>query len=94
MEQDFLEEMIAEQTQRNPNFPRMVDEELGRLERADELIVARKAAKLSQAVIAAGMGAPRSIVAGLESGDVQATTEILNRYAAALEQAKALRATS
>lgn len=97
MEQDFLDELIAEQAQHDPEFPRRVEEGVRRLERLHALVGVRKAARMSQATVATRMGVPRSTVSGLETGDVHITTEILDRYAAALTQAKAqqpLRATS
>jgi DNA-binding XRE family transcriptional regulator len=97
LEQDFLDELITEQAQHDPELPRRVEEGVRRLERLHALIGVRKAARVSQATIATQMGVPRSTVSGLETGDVQVTTEILDQYAATLAQAKvqqALRATS
>ena len=87
MEQDFLDELITEQAQHDPEFPRRVEEGVRRLERLHALVGMRKAARVSQVTIATRMGVPRSTVSGLETGDVQVTAEILDRYAAALAHA-------
>ncbi len=97
MELDFLDELITEQTHHDPEFPQRVEEGVRRLERLHTLIGMRKAARVSQATIATQMGIPISIVSGLETGDVQVTAEIVDRYAETLAQTKAqqdLRATS
>ncbi len=97
MEVDFLDELITEQAQHDPEFPQRVEEGVRRLERLHTLIGMRRAARVSQATIATRMGVPIAMVSGLETGDVQVTTEIVDRYAEALAQTKAqqsLRATS
>jgi predicted transcriptional regulator len=49
-----------------------------------ELAGARRAAGLSQTEVAARMGTSQSVVARLESGDIDARLSTLQRYAAAV----------
>jgi predicted transcriptional regulator len=50
----------------------------------DELAGARRAAGLSQTEVAARMGTSQSVVARLESGEIDARLSTLQRYAAAV----------
>lgn len=50
----------------------------------DELAAARREASLSQTEVAARMGTSQSVVARLESGQIDARLSTLQRYAAAI----------
>jgi predicted transcriptional regulator len=52
----------------------------------DELAAARRAAQLSQTEVAARMGTSQSVVARLESGEIDARLSTLHRYAAAVDR--------
>jgi len=52
----------------------------------DELAGARRTAGLSQTEVAARMGTSQSVVARLESGEIDARLSTLQRYAAAVGQ--------
>ncbi|MEN9799301.1 MAG: hypothetical protein RL653_2997 [Pseudomonadota bacterium] len=85
MARDFLDEMIAERTRRDPDFPRRVDEALIRRKAARKLSAQREKAGLSQTVVAARMGTSASVVSKLEAGgDVRIST--LVRYCQAVGQ--------
>jgi len=79
MAKDFLEEIVAARTARNPKFPQLVDEAQTRREMARQLAARREALGVSQTVIAALMGTSQSVVSKLEAGaDVKVST--LLRY--------------
>ena len=83
MAKDFLNEVIAERTARNPEFPGMVAEAEARRRFARKLAALRDKAQLSQTVVAARMGTSASVVSKLEAGgDVKLST--LQRYCAAI----------
>ena len=52
---DFLDEITGERTERNPEFPELVDAALRRRELLRELAVRREKLGLSQTVVAARM---------------------------------------
>ena len=80
---DFLEEMIAERTARNPKFPRLLEEADRRRKLARRLAGKRERKGLSQTVVAAKMGTSPSVVSKLEGGgDVKLST--LQRYCRAI----------
>jgi DNA-binding XRE family transcriptional regulator len=83
---DFLTEIIAERTARNPDFPGLVEAAMRRRELLRELSVRREQLGLSQTAVAAVMGTSQSAVARLESGDIDAKLSTVERYAAALGQ--------
>src|SRR6185295_7998089 len=82
--EDFLTEIIAERTARNPEFPGLVDAALRRRELLRALGAQREKLGLSQTAVAAVMGTSQSAVARLEAGDVDAKLSTVERYAAAL----------
>jgi predicted transcriptional regulator len=84
-EKDFLDEIVAERTARNPRFPDLVAEAARRREIARSLAAKRERLGVSQTVVAARMGTAASVVSKLESGgDVKVST--LQRYCSAIGQ--------
>lgn len=81
---DFLDEMIAERTESNPDFPALLDAAARRRRLLEELAAEREALGLSQTVVAARMHTSQSAVARLESAEVDAKLSTIERYAAAL----------
>jgi DNA-binding transcriptional regulator YiaG len=83
MAKDFLAEIVAERTRRNPEFPGLVAEAETRRKLARRLAGIREKKALSQTVVAARMGTSASVVSKLESGgDVKLST--LQRYCTAI----------
>ena len=83
MARDFLAEIVAERTSRNPEFPRLVTEAEARKRLARKLAAMREKKHLSQTIVAARMGTSASVVSKLEAGgDVKMST--LQRYCAAI----------
>lgn len=83
---DFLTEIVAERTARNPEFPGLVEAALRRRELLRELATQREKLGLSQTAVAAMMGTSQSAVARLEAGDADAKLSTVERFAAALGQ--------
>ena len=81
---DFLDEMIAERTKANAEFPALLDAALRRRRLLEELTAEREALGLSQTVVAARMHTSQSAVARLESAEIDAKLSTVERYAAAL----------
>ena len=83
-EKDFLDEMIAESTARNPDFPRLFEDAVARRKLLRTLAQEREARELSQTTVAAAMGTSQSSLARLErtASDVKLST--VERFAAAL----------
>jgi DNA-binding transcriptional regulator YiaG len=72
---DFLDEVIAERTARNPAFPKLIAEAQARRKLARKLAALRLKKSLSQTVVAAKMGTSPSVVSKLEAGgDVKMST--------------------
>lgn len=84
MAKDFLDEMIAEETARNPEFPALVEAALMRRQLARELAKQRRAAGKTQTEMAAALGTSQSQVARIESGNGDAKLSTLARFAAVL----------
>jgi ribosome-binding protein aMBF1 (putative translation factor) len=84
--EDFLTEIVAERTARNPEFPGLVEAALRRRQLLRELGAEREKLGLSQTAVAAVMGTSQSAVARLEAGDVDAKLSTVERFAAALGQ--------
>ncbi len=83
MARDFLDEIVAARTVRNPAFPRLVEEAEFRRKAARQLAAQREKLGLSQTVVAAMMGTSASVVSKLEAGaDVKIST--LVRYCQAV----------
>ncbi len=81
MAKDFLDEVVASRTRRNPGFPDLVAEAEQRRELARQLADQRRAKGVSQTVVAARMGTAASVISKLEGGgDVKLST--LQRYCA------------
>jgi len=85
MAKDFVAEIVADRTRRNPEFPGLLKEAEDRLALARKLAAMREKKRLSQTVVAARMGTSASVVSKLEAGgDVKMST--LQRYCAAIGQ--------
>ena len=83
MGKDFLREVIAGRSTKNPRFPDLVAEAERRRALARELASRRTTAGLSQTLVAARMGTAASVVSKLEAGaDVKLST--LQRYCDAI----------
>ncbi len=83
MAKDFLDEIEAERTAANPNFPGMVGEAAWRRKLARKLASIREKKLLTQTTVAARMQTSASVVSKLEAGgDVKMST--LQRYCAAI----------
>jgi len=83
-EKDFLEELIAERTARNPAFPAMVEAAKERRRMLRELVAERERQGLTQTQVAAAMGSSQSSVARIESGRSDVKLSSVERYAASL----------
>ncbi len=81
---DFLDEVIAEGTRRDPQFRQLVDAAYQRRELLNQLVSARVRAELTQAQVAERMGTSQAAVARIESGDFDVRTTTLDRYALAV----------
>jgi len=66
MAKDFLAEIVADRTRRNPQFPELVAEAEVRRKLARKLARLREKKALSQTVVAARMGTAASVVSKLE----------------------------
>jgi hypothetical protein len=86
MPKDFLDEMIAKRTRKNPRFPDLVAEAERRLALAKALAARRLSLGVNQTVVAARMKTAASVISKLESGgDVKLST--FQRYCAAIGEA-------
>jgi ribosome-binding protein aMBF1 (putative translation factor) len=83
---DFVDEIVEERTQKNPEFPDLVEAALRRRQLLRELAGRREKLGLSQTVVAARMGTSQSAVARLEAGEIDAKLSTVERFAAALGQ--------
>ena len=83
---DFIDEIVDERTERNPEFPDLVEAALRRRRLLRELAARREKLGLSQTLIAARMGTSQSAVARLEAGEIDAKLSTVERFAAALGQ--------
>ena len=81
---DFLDEMIAERTKANPEFPALLDAAVRRRQLLGELAAEREALGVSQTVVAARMHTSQSAIARLESAEIDVKLSTIERYAAAL----------
>jgi ribosome-binding protein aMBF1 (putative translation factor) len=84
MAKDFLDEMIAEHSSREPRFPALLEQASARRTQLRALAELRAAQGMSQNQVAARMKTSQSVVASIESGAVDAKLSTLERYAAAL----------
>lgn len=83
-EPDFLDEMIAEFSARNPEFPALLAEAETRRAMLRALAEERKAQGMSQTQAAAAMQTSQSFVAKLETGSTDALVSTAQRFAGAL----------
>jgi ribosome-binding protein aMBF1 (putative translation factor) len=83
---DFLDEIVAERSTRNAEFPELVEAALRRRQLLRELATKREELGISQTIVAARMGTSQSAVARLEAGEIDAKFSTVERFAAALGQ--------
>ncbi|MEX2556874.1 MAG: helix-turn-helix transcriptional regulator [Actinomycetota bacterium] len=81
---DDLEDYVTERTERNPDFPRLIQAAAERKRLLRELASARRAARLTQSDVAARMKTSTSAVARLERGEMNPTVATLQRFATAV----------
>jgi ribosome-binding protein aMBF1 (putative translation factor) len=82
---DFLDELIAERTKKNPRFPELLAAATARRALARQLVSAREQQGLSQTMVAAAMRTAQSVVSKLEAGsDVKLST--MQRYCEVIGQ--------
>lgn len=81
---DDLEQDIAEETARDPDFPKFMDAAEDRDRIVAALAGARRAAGLTQTQVAAKMETSASVIARLEAGDVNPTMATLQSFAIAV----------
>ena len=84
MEQDFLDEMIAESTQKDPQFPQLIEEARQRRELLQKLAALRISAHITQAVIAKRIKTSQPAVARMEAGIIDPRLSSIQRYAASV----------
>jgi predicted transcriptional regulator len=83
-ERDFLDRMIAKRTERNADFPRLLDAATRRRELLRALAGRREAENLTQTQVAALMETSQSAIARLESTAADAKISTVDRYAESL----------
>jgi DNA-binding phage protein len=83
-EPDFLDEIIADRTARNPEFPKLLEAAERRRALLKELAGVRERQRRSQTAVAAEMKTSQSSVARLESPAGDARLSTIDRYAEAL----------
>ena len=81
---DFLDEVVAERTAQNPDFPQLVDAAARRRELLQALAAKRREDERSQTAVAAAMQSSQSSIARLESSATDARISTIDRYAHAL----------
>jgi seryl-tRNA synthetase len=83
-EPDALDELIAERTARNPDFPKLLEAARRRRALLKELSGLRARGGRSQTAVAAEMETSQSSVARLENSAGDARVSTIDRYAEAL----------
>jgi predicted transcriptional regulator len=83
-EKDFLNEVVAERTAQNPEFPELVEAAVRRRELLKALAAVRREHERSQTAVAAAMDSSQSSVARLESSATDARMSTVDRYARVL----------
>lgn len=83
-DRDFLGDMIANGSARNPEFPKLLDAARRRRELLRALAERREDQERSQTAVAAAMATSQSAVARLESTASDAKMSTVDRYAASL----------
>ena len=81
---DFLDEIVAERSTADAQFPLLVDAAIRRRQLLEQLAAERDSLGLSQIVVAARMQTSQSAVARLESAEVDPKLSTVACYAAAL----------
>ncbi len=81
---DFLEELDAERTAANPDFPRILAAAHERRALIAELAAKRRDLKIPQAEVARRMATSQAFVSRFESGEVDPQHSTEDRYAAAI----------
>jgi DNA-binding XRE family transcriptional regulator len=81
---DELEELIAEMTAKDPNFPRMLEKAIERQTLMHTLIRERKRQHITQKTLAARMATKQSTLARLEQEQRDPRISTLQRYAHSL----------
>jgi ribosome-binding protein aMBF1 (putative translation factor) len=82
--EDFLGELLAEGTRKNPEFPQLVEAAYRRRKLLRALAGERARRGISQTQVAAKMKTSQSAVARLEAGEIDAKISTVDRFAAAL----------
>jgi seryl-tRNA synthetase len=83
-EPDFLDELVAERTARNPDFPKLVEAAARRRALLHELGGMRESYGQSQTAVAAEMKTSQSSIARLEGSAGDARISTIDRYVEAL----------
>ena len=86
---DDLDRAIDRRTSKNPNFRKLLAAETKRVELITSLVVLRKKNGLSQTDVARAMGVGQSVVAEIESGQIDVRYTTLDRYVSAVSREKA-----
>ncbi len=86
---DDLDRAIDRRNAKNPTFRKLLAAETKRLELINSLVVLRKKNGLSQADAARAMGVGQSVVAEIESGQIDVRYTTLDRYVSAVSREKA-----
>lgn len=81
---DFLDEIIADRTRRNPDFPKLMVAALERRRLLRELAATRKRLGITQETVAARMETSQSAVARMERGDMNPKLSTIEGYATAI----------
>jgi DNA-binding XRE family transcriptional regulator len=83
-EMDFLDEVVAESTAANPDFPVLMEQARRNRELLATLASQRRRHKVSQTRVAAAMGTSQSAVSALEKTAADAKVSTIEKYAGAL----------
>jgi DNA-binding XRE family transcriptional regulator len=81
---DELEELIAEMTAKDPNFPHMLEEAIERRTLMHALVQERKCQRITQKTLAARMATKQSTLARMEQEQRDPRLSTLQRYASSL----------
>jgi DNA-binding XRE family transcriptional regulator len=84
MNKDFLDEMIEESTQQNPEFSSLMEEARQRRILLATLTTSRSRARISQKETAKRVKTSQSAIARLEAGSIDPRLSTLQRYAASI----------
>lgn len=81
---DFLDEIVAESTRRNPEFPGLLEAAYRRRRLLARLVEIRRRTGLNQREVARRMGTSQAEVSRIEAGAVDLRSSTLERYALAV----------